>query len=69
MVIQEAEFNQRFKPLSWAKNGRWLMMLYSEHIEGAATAIFDVSTQKNHDSTALILLCGAIFSSTELDGG
>lgn len=41
-----AAFNQRFRPLSWAKNGRWLMMFYSQYIEGAETAIFDVPTKQ-----------------------
>ncbi len=37
---------QHFQPLSWAKNGRWLMLLFSENIEGASTAIFDVPTKR-----------------------
>ncbi|PIE82159.1 MAG: hypothetical protein CSA11_01480 [Chloroflexi bacterium] len=37
--------NERFIPLSWAKNARWLMMLYRPYSEGTETAIFDVAAQ------------------------
>ena len=41
-----SEFGLRFAPLSWAKNGRWLLTWYGAGIEGASQAIFDVPTKQ-----------------------
>ncbi len=39
-------YNEAYSPLSWAKNGRWLMMQNGGTVEGWDTAIFDVPTKQ-----------------------
>ncbi|MFO7679540.1 MAG: hypothetical protein R6X34_05765 [Chloroflexota bacterium] len=55
----EFAYNQRYRPLSWAKNGRWLMVLNQGYIEGVVdTAIFDVPTKQLMPIPYAFLLSG-----------
>ena len=44
-VSAEFEWGRHFTPISWANNGRSLLMWYSQYIEGGERAVFDMPTK------------------------
>ena len=42
----DSEFDWEFAPISWAKNGRWLLLYVDHALDGRQHAIFDVPTRK-----------------------
>ncbi len=42
----DTEFGRSFGPLSWAKNGRWLLLWLGTGVEGSTQAVFDVPTKQ-----------------------
>ncbi len=39
-------YRKFFSPISWANNGRFLLMQYSEYIEGSERAVFDIISRQ-----------------------
>lgn len=44
-VTNEFQFGKHFTPISWANNGSSLLTWYSQYIEGADRAVFDMPTK------------------------